>query len=224
MARKERVWLAPLTSPRRRSSGDDRLAPAGSARGGAGPIPVRGRDGCGRQDRGERAARSGSEASWPVSWVDRGELRLGQHPVGGEEIKDVPCENEPGPACQLELGGGRKASRLAGMRGDYARSEPCSVHALRLLTASRTAIRDMRSSPRPMASHGRSPVPGCPLGRERPCSAPLHPLALLRSEDDPLVGDYSGAIFQHLAYSEPYRKSAAGVEQVLTGHIQLDAR
>lgn len=100
----ERVGLAPLAASRRRPPGDDRLAPAGrpevvrrrapfAVGAAAAGEPVAGEPGTAVAQRPRR--RLGT---------DRGELGLGQHPVGGEQVEDA----------QVEIGERRGPRRGAG--------------------------------------------------------------------------------------------------------------
>jgi hypothetical protein len=104
MGEEQRIRLAPLAAPWRRSSGDDRLAPAGR------PEVVRcrspfavGAAAAGESVAGEPGAAVAQRPRGRLG-VDGRELGLGQHPVRGEQTQDA----------QVEIGERRGPRRGAG--------------------------------------------------------------------------------------------------------------
>ena len=89
MGKKERVWLTPLASSRWWPSGDDRLSLAGRPEvvWRRSPFAVWAAT-AGEALSGKPGAAVAKRPRGRLG-IDRGELGLGQYPVGGEEIEDA---------------------------------------------------------------------------------------------------------------------------------------
>ena len=133
MGEEERVGLASLASSRRRPAGDDRLALAGR------PEVVRrrspftvGAGAAGEALSGEPGAAVAQRPRGRLG-IDRGELGLGQHPVGGEEVEDAEVEigerRGLGPRNENECGERQRVRRGPGQIASWVEDWPLTASA-----------------------------------------------------------------------------------------------